>query len=166
MSTKVLVAFSSRHGATDELARMIGATIAAQGPSVEIRRMEDVDTVFPYGALVLGSAVYLGRWTGEARRFIDLHEEGIVARPTWLFSSGPIGDDIGIEQFDAAELVDRTKARDHHLFGGRLAKRSLRLGERAIAGLLGAQDGDYRDWPTAAAWATAIARTLADEQAA
>src|SRR6185503_15041081 len=104
---------------------------------------------------VLGSAVYLDRWTTEARQFVDLHREGIAGRPTWLFSSGPIGQDIGVERFDASELVEKTRARDHHLFGGRLRKRSLRLGERAIAGLLGAQDGDHREWAAATAWALA-----------
>jgi menaquinone-dependent protoporphyrinogen oxidase len=165
MSTTVLVAFSSRHGATEELAHMIGSTIAAQGLPVDVRRMEDVDTAFPYGALVLGSAVYMGRWTSEAREFIDTHEGGIVGRPTWLFSSGPVGD-LDTEPFEIDELVRRTQAREHHLFGGRLRKRSLGLRERALAGLLHAREGDEREWAAAVAWATAIARSLGDEQAA
>ena len=166
MSINVLVASSSRHGATDELARRLAATMSEQGLAVEVRRMADVDTVFPYHALVLGSAVYMGRWTPEARAFVEEHEGGIVTRPTWLFSSGPIGTSAGAEPFDADELVRRTGARDHHLFGGRLLKSSLGLRERAFAGLLQVPEGDYREWAAAAAWATAIARTLADERAA
>lgn len=166
MTTRILVAFSSRHGATDELAHMIGSTIAESGPVVDVRRMEDIGTVLPYDALVLGSAVYMGRWTSEACRFVELHADGIATRPTWLFSSGPIGDSTGAEPFDAAALVRETGARDHHLFGGRLVKRTLGLRERAFARLLRVEDGDYREWATAAAWATAIARTMANEQAA
>lgn len=115
-SSNVLVASSSRHGATEELARMLAATMSEQGLTVEVRRMEDVDTVFPYDALVLGSAVYMGRWTPEARAFVEQHENGIVTRPTWLFSSGPIGDFPGTEPFDAGELIRVTGAREHHLF--------------------------------------------------
>jgi menaquinone-dependent protoporphyrinogen oxidase len=166
MATRILVAFSSRHGATDELAHMIGSTIAENGPVVDVRRMEDVDTLLPYDGLVLGSAVYMDRWTSEARAFVKLHEGGIATRPTWLFSSGPIGESIGAEPFDAAALVRETRARDHHLFGGRLDKRSLGLRERAFARLLHVEDGDYREWAAAAAWATAIARTMRDERAA
>jgi menaquinone-dependent protoporphyrinogen oxidase len=166
MSRTVLVASSSRHGATDELARALAATIAGQGLAVDVRGMDDVDTVFPYDALVLGSAVYMGRWTAEARRFVDLHEPGIRTRPTWLFSSGPIGELAGAAPFDAEELLRRTGAREHHLFGGRLAKEQLGLRERAVAGLLHVPEGDDREWAAAAAWATAIARTLADERAA
>jgi menaquinone-dependent protoporphyrinogen oxidase len=166
MSAKILVASSSRHGATDELARMLGTTMAEQGLTVEVRGMQDVDTVFPYDALVLGSAVYMGRWTPEARGFIEEHEGGIATRPTWLFSSGPIGEYAGAEPFDADELVHATGAREHHLFGGRLETSSLGLRERMLTRLLHVPAGDYRDWATAAAWATAIARTLADERAA
>ena len=166
MNVKVLVASSSRHGATDELARMLAATMAERGLSVEFRRMEDVDTVFPYDALVLGSAVYMGRWTPEARAFVDQHQGGIVTRPTWLFSSGPIGDYPAAEPFDADELARLTGAREHHLFGGRLLTSSLGFRERAFARLLHVPAGDHREWAAAAAWATAIARTLVDEQAA
>lgn len=144
---------------------MIGSTIASQGYAVDVRRMEDVDTVFPYDSLVIGSAVYMGRWTAEAREFVESHEGGILGRPTWLFSSGPIGE-LGAEPFDADELVRRTTAREHHLFGGRLLKRSLGFRERALARLVHAEDGDYRQWAAVVAWATAIARSLATERAA
>jgi len=166
MTMRVLVASSSRHGATNELAETIASTIADQGFDVDVRRMDDVDTVSSYDALVLGSAVYMDRWTSEARAFVELHEGGIATRPTWIFSSGPIGEFDGVEPFDAKELAERTHARDHHLFGGRLVKSSLGLRERAFASLLHVPDGDDREWAAAAAWATAIARTLADEQAA
>ena len=161
--TKVLVAASSRHGATYELAQAIGSVITAHGLRVDVRRIEDVDTVFPYDAYVLGSAVYMGRWTKEAQHFVAEHGEVIATRPTWLFSSGPIGD---TGEFDSTPLIEATGAREHHLFGGRLIKASLGRRERALAGLLRAPDGDHRDWAVVTAWATAIARTIADELAA
>ena len=139
MSPTVLVAVSSRHGSTDELARKIAATIAEHGLAVDVRPMDEVDTVFPYEALVLGSAVYMGRWLRDAREFVDLHRDGR----------------------DRALPLSTS-----HLFGGRLVKSSLNLRERAFAGLLHVPEGDYREWAAAAAWATAIARTLADQRAA
>ncbi|MGN6798241.1 MAG: flavodoxin domain-containing protein [Gaiellaceae bacterium] len=166
MGMKILVAWSSRHGATRELADMLATTISEQGIAVDVRRMEDVDTVFPYDGLVLGSAVYMGRWTPEARAFVEEHAGGIVTRPTWLFSSGPIGDYGGADPFDAADLMRATGAREHHLFGGRLEKSTLGLRERAFARMLHVPAGDFREWAAAAAWATAIARTLTDLRAA
>jgi hypothetical protein len=140
MSANVLVASASRHGATDELARMRRPCPRQRG--------------------------VLGRWTPEARAFVDQHEGGIMTRPTWLFSSGPIGDLPAAESFDADELMRMTGAREHHLFGGRLLMSSLGFRERAFARLLHVPAGDYREWAAAAAWATAIARTLVEEQAA
>jgi menaquinone-dependent protoporphyrinogen oxidase len=164
--TKVLVAAASKHGSTEEIAEAIGEVLRAHGLEVDVKRMEDVDTVFPYDAYVLGSAVYMESWLRAAHRFVDLHAELIRTRPTWLFSSGPIGRPphaAASESFDAADLIAETGARDHHLFGGRLDKEHLALPERAFAGLLRVPEGDYREWDAVAAWATAIARSLAVE---
>ncbi len=162
--TNVLVASASKHGATDEIARAIGGVLLAHGLSVDVKSMEDVDTAFPYEAYVLGSAVYMGSWLRSAERFVDLHADLIRTRPTWLFSSGPIGrPHDAASEFDASDLVTETDARDHHLFGGRLAKEQLALTERALAGLLRVPEGDDREWDAVVAWATAIARSLSVE---
>jgi menaquinone-dependent protoporphyrinogen oxidase len=164
--TNILVASASRHGSTEEIARAIGGVLLVHGLSVDVKRMEDVDTVFPYEAYVLGSAVYMGSWLRGAHRFVDLHAELIRTRPTWLFSSGPTGrppHDGASESFDVADLIGETGARDHQLFGGRLDKEHLALPERAFAGLLRVPEGDCREWDAVVAWATAIARSLAVE---
>ena len=161
--TKVLVATASKHGSTEEIAAAIGEVLLAHGLDVDLKRMEDVDTVFPYDAYVLGSAVYVGGWLRRATRFVDEHAELISTRPTWLFSSGPIGNPphaAAADSFDAADLVDLTQARDHRQFGGKLDKTELSLGERAAAGLLRVPGGDYRQWDAITAWATAIGRAL------
>jgi hypothetical protein len=93
----------------------------------------------------------------------DCHGELIATRPTWLFSSGPIGDPAHVpvqDSFDAADLVRRIHARDHRQFGGKLVKAQLSIGERAAAGLLRVPAGDYRQWDAITAWATAIGRFL------
>jgi menaquinone-dependent protoporphyrinogen oxidase len=161
--TKVLVASASKHGSTEEIAEAIGEVLRAHGLEVDVKRMEDVDTVFPYDAYVLGSAVYVGSWLRRATKFVDEHAELISTRPTWLFSSGPIGDPphaAADDVFNAVDLVDRTRARDHRNFGGKLDKGHLSLGERAAAGLLRVPSGDYRQWDAVTAWATAIGRSL------
>jgi menaquinone-dependent protoporphyrinogen oxidase len=161
--TRVLVAAASRHGATFELAQAIGLVITAHGLSVDVRHLEDVENASAYDAFVVGSAIYMGRWTKEARAFLERHERAIATHPTWLFSSGPIA---GAGEFDAGALVEATGAREHHLFGGRLVKVLLGRRERLVTGALRAPEGDYREWTIVTAWATAIARTIADELAA
>jgi menaquinone-dependent protoporphyrinogen oxidase len=157
----VLVASASKHGATDEIAQAIGEVLEAQGVKAEVKRMQDVDTVMPYEAFVIGSAVYMGSWLRVARDFVDEHRDVIVRRPTWLFSSGPIGAQPA--EFDIAEIAEATRAREHHLFGGRLDRERLGLMERAVTRAVHAPSGDYREWDAVAAWATAIARALSTE---
>ena len=164
---KVLVASESRHGSTTEIAAAIAEVLESEGHQVEQRRMVDVETVFPYDAYVLGSAVYRGSWERAARRFLDEHAELLATRPTWLFSSGPVGHpahDATSDVFGAEELVELVDARDHQLFGGKLDSAQLGLRERAVTRLLRVPDGDYRAWESVVAWATAISRTLADSR--
>lgn len=158
----VLVTYASRHGSTAEIAEAIGAELRAHSLDVDVRAMHDVDTIYPYDAYVLGSAVYMGSWMREARRFVDEHYELLSTRPVWLFSSGPIGEpaSVGAETFDATDLARDLHAADHRLFDGKLDHHVLRLGDRALARALRVPDGDYRDWDAITQWAGDVARTL------
>jgi menaquinone-dependent protoporphyrinogen oxidase len=66
-----------------------------------------------------------------------------------LFSSGPIGDPPKPNEenpVDVAEIVAATGAREHRVFAGKLVKRQLGFGERAIVVALRVPEGDFRDW--------------------
>lgn len=80
----------------------------------------------------------------------------------WLFSSGPVGDPPRPEEdpVDVAELVARTKAREHRVFAGRIERSRLSFAEKAIVLALRVPDGDYRDWDEIRAWAAEIADAL------
>ena len=88
---KVLVTAASKHGATAEIADAIAGKFRESAIDVEIHAPDAVDDVVPYDAVVIGSAVYAGHWLEPARRFVDRHATALASRPTWLFSSGPIG---------------------------------------------------------------------------
>jgi menaquinone-dependent protoporphyrinogen oxidase len=127
----VLVASASKHGATREVAKTIAGVLEAEGLTVVVKDLEDVGTVFGYDAFVVGSAIYMGSWLRPARRFVEEHSDLICARPTWLFSSGPVGSPPHAgapEAFDDAWLLDATHAREHRVFGGSLVKHDLGLG--------------------------------------
>jgi menaquinone-dependent protoporphyrinogen oxidase len=118
---RVLVAASSRHGATGEIASEIGRVLTEHDLDVRIASLDDVADVHGFDAFVLGSAVYVGRWLGPARAFVDQHAGELAARPTWLFSSGPIGDPpkpVGDAAVNDDSLVEATGASEHRLFTG------------------------------------------------
>jgi menaquinone-dependent protoporphyrinogen oxidase len=159
----VLVTAASKYGATQEIAEAIGAALAEQGVDVDIRRIEDAPAPFTYEAVVLGSAVYAGRWLEPARRFVAEHGAELAKRPTWLFSSGPIGDPPRPEAAKAVhidELLAESGAREHRVFAGKLDRSRLSFGERALVVAFRAPDGDFRDWDEIADWAGEIATAL------
>jgi menaquinone-dependent protoporphyrinogen oxidase len=161
---RVLVAVASKYGATREIAEAVGRGLTERGHEVDVRDVADAGAVSEFAAVVLGSAVYAGRWLEAARAFVDEHALELAARPTWLFSSGPIGDPprpVGDDAVHVDEIVERTKAREHRVFAGKLDRTKLSFGERAIAFAFRADVGDFRDWDAIAAWAVEIADTLA-----
>lgn len=89
--TKVLVAYASKRGSTAEIAQAIAETMREHGLSVDCTRAEEVRTLESYDAVVLGSAVYMRRWRGDAKHFLDKHRRELEQRPFWVFSSGPVG---------------------------------------------------------------------------
>lgn len=162
----VLVTVASRHGSSTELARAIAEQLIGDSVSVDVRSPEDVVDVGGYDAVVLGSAVYAGRWLASAKELVERCGEGLRARPVWLFSSGPVGDPPkpAEDPADAAAIVAATGAREHRVFAGKLDKQALNLAERAIVAMVRAPEGDYRDWSAVRMWASAIAEVLRAEQ--
>ena len=128
-----------------------------------MQAFEEAGELTAYDAFVLGSAIYMGRWLEPARDFVEANDETLAARPTWLFSSGPIGDPPRPAADDAVQIdaiVAATNARDHRLFAGRLDKSALGFGERAMVLAFRVADGDYRDWAEIEAWSQEIAAAL------
>lgn len=161
---KVLVAAASRHHGTREIAEAIATGLVKRGLVADAVPVERITTLDGYGAVVLGSAVYMGRWLGEARRFAQIHTSALCMMPVWLFSSGPVGPvDHLIPAGTAADvpvLMRLTRAIDCRTFPGRLDMRRLHFAERAVARTIHAPKGDDRDWDAIDRFAGEIADEL------
>jgi menaquinone-dependent protoporphyrinogen oxidase len=159
---RVLVTAASRHSATAEIGEAIADELRAAGLQADFRRPEDLASVVPYDAIVLGSAIYTGRWLETARRFTERQHAVLRGRPTWLFSSGPIGEPLTPteEPADGKRLLADLGAREHRVFAGKLNPEDLGWVERTITGMLKAPGGDFRNWDEIRAWARTIAASL------
>jgi menaquinone-dependent protoporphyrinogen oxidase len=158
----VLVIAASKHGSTMGIAEAIGETLTEQGLEASVAPVEEVRSINEYDAVVLGSAIYGGRWMKAAKEFVSANAEGLRSRPVWLFSSGPLGDPPSPEgdPVDAAEMVRATSARGHRVLPGKLDKRDLSLVERAMVRAVHAPEGDFRDEHQIHVWASDIAQDL------
>lgn len=176
----VLVTYASKHGATKGIAERIATTLRRTGLEVTLLPVEDADPIAEYGAIVIGSAAYMGGWMGEATAFVRHHRDVLAFRPVWLFSSGPVGserlDAKGRDQLVAArpkefeEFARTIQPRGEQVFFGAydpdaeavgaaegLMARFMRL-VPAVRNVLPA--GDFRDWAAIDAWAEGIAQEL------
>lgn len=170
MSAPVLIAYATKHGSTAEIAEAIGADLRAMGCEADVRPVDDVNDLGPYDTVVVGSAVYHGRWRREALDFLGRFERDLETRRTWLFSSGPTG---GTPESDAKvgaalareapppapadvrRTAERIRALGHETFGGRIGDGMTGFLERWMP------RGDWRDFGQVRAWARMIRRQIA-----
>jgi menaquinone-dependent protoporphyrinogen oxidase len=171
----VLVAYASRHGATQGIAERIAETLVKAGIQAEARPVSEVKSLAGYDALVIGSAAYMFKWLKDASAFVRRNRAVLAAKPVWFFSSGPTGgplDAKGRDQKlttvpkDAAELAEAVHARDLRIFFGAYSRdrKPVGLAERFMSlmpAMEGVPEGDFRDWPDIEAWASGIAEELA-----
>jgi menaquinone-dependent protoporphyrinogen oxidase len=172
---KVLVAYASRHGATEGIAERIAQAIEHGGHEVDLEPVEKVDRAEEYDAFIIGSAAYMYHWLKEATQFVRKHHTLLAGRPTWLFSSGPIGpetvDKSGRDVLETtrprefAEFADAVNPRDMRVFFGAFDPDAPPVGiAEKIMALTPARKampaGDFRDWAQIEAWAEGIADEL------
>ena len=161
---KILVAYASKHGATAEIAEAVAQTFRDADLDVDCAEAGAVDSLAPYDAVVLGSAVYMKRWRGDARRFLRAHGDELASRPFWVFSSGPVGDpaeddNAWTEPRKTIARAERLGARGHVVFGGRVPIDSG-WAHRAMAENTPPEYRDRRDWDEISRWAQGIASEL------
>ena len=162
---RVLVTYGTKYGATAEIAEAIGTALCAAGLEVDVLKARRVRSLDPYRAVVLGSAVYAGRWRADAMRL--LRRPLLKQREVWLFSSGPIGEDKGdpeqLERMTRPPRVQRIAtgigAHEHVVFGGMVAEDAGFI-RKKIARRIPPELRDRRDWRQIEAWAQSIASAL------
>ncbi|AZG44536.1 flavodoxin domain-containing protein [Gordonia insulae] len=161
---KVLVAVASKHGATREIGEQLGAELSTGlrtrgvDAAVSVLDARDVRDISDYDAVVLGSAIYLGRWLKDATKLVDRELPHLRDRPVWLFSSGPVtpGDNA-----DNLSWITTPWAVEHHMFGGKVDRSVLSFPERLAVSAAHASDADYRDTDEIIEWAQRICAHLA-----
>ena len=166
--TSVLVVYASRMGSTREIAEAIGAQLSSRGFPVAVTAAADAAHARSFDAVILGSAVYLGRWDFDAVDYLRRQSDDLIGRPTWLFQSGPTGPAKETprshtpravrrlcHQIGLAEPVTFAGNLDHSRAKGWLA-RWVSNGDLA---------GDFRDWDLIRAWANGVADQLVADRA-
>jgi menaquinone-dependent protoporphyrinogen oxidase len=156
MATTVLVTYATKYGSTREVAEAIAATLSAYGLQTEMRPAREVRSLDGYSAVVLGAALYIGRWHKDARRFLKRHRAALSRLPVAIFALGPLST-AEKEWQDARAQLDQTLATASwlapvavELFGGAINPAKLRFPFNHMPA------GDARDWTAIRAWASEL----------
>lgn len=158
---RVLVAYGTKMGGTAGIAEIVGDALTDAGFQVDVRAAADAADVGAYDAVVVGGALYAGRWHRHARRFLKRNAAALRGRPVWLFSSGPLDDSAADGDIPPVEQVRRllelVGARGHVTFGGRLPADAKGFPASAMAKT---HAGDWRHPERFRAWAAQVALQL------
>ena len=166
--TRILVTYASKHGSTGEIARAIAAELRERNLDADCVDVE-VASLGVFDAVILGSAVYAGRWRHEARRFLKKHRDELSKVPFWIFSSGPVGESAEkdvensskwLEPHRVLELAEAAGVRGHIVFGGRLPMDPQGFVENAMVRNTPEEFSDARDWVAIRLWADEVAEVL------
>jgi menaquinone-dependent protoporphyrinogen oxidase len=162
MSRRLLVAYATKHGSVAKVAEFIGATLRQDGLSVDVQPAGAVKTVAGYDAVVLGGALYMGRWHADAKTFLKRHHEALASLPVAIFAMGPLTlEDKDVKgarmQLDRAlrPYGDVTPV-SVAIFGGAVDPTKLRFPFNRMP------ETDARDWEAIREWALEVETKAGD----
>ena len=165
MNGKILVTYASKYGATKEIAEKIGEVLDESGLQVDVLPVDGLRGLTPYQAVILGSAVYVGKWQKEAVDFLQANEKILADMPVWLFSSGPTGEGDPVELLNGQRVpaalqpvAGRIQPHDIAVFHGYINPDRINPVEKwAIKNIVKKPFGDFRDWDSIITWTATIA---------
>jgi menaquinone-dependent protoporphyrinogen oxidase len=161
-TSSILIAYASRYGSTQEVAESIATTLRGAGFEVDIQATQDVKQLEAYDAVLLGAALYNGKWHPGAHQFLADHQPALGRRPVAIFTLGPLSSSDAAKQNSRRQL-DRALAKHAWLkpvavevFAGKFDPKKPGIGffERLMPA------SDHRDWDAIRAWANTLSAQL------
>ena len=152
METNVLVAYATRMGSTEEVARAVAELMSENGLTLEVQPANVVRSLDGYGAVVLAAALYMGRLHKHARQFLAAHRRELTKLPVALFVLGPVSnaekDWTGAQQQLKKELdkLPWFAPVSQQIVGGKFDPKNLGFPFNLIPALKKMPVSDVRNW--------------------
>jgi len=161
MPATILVAFGTKHGSTEEVASAVAERLQEHGLATDVLPAARVDDLTPYTGVVVGGAIYMGRWHPDALGLLQRHRHALAGLPVAVFGMGPRTlaehDVEGAREqlLKALAKVPQVAPAAIAVFGGVIDPRALRFPFNRMPA------ADARDWSAVRAWATEVAEAFA-----
>jgi menaquinone-dependent protoporphyrinogen oxidase len=168
MEGKILVAFASTHGSTQEVADMVASTLRSLGFGVDLQPARNVRSLVGYSAVILGAPLYILHLHKDALRFLAKHHKTLGnGLPIAIFAGGPFGKGDEEEWKEVRKELDAELAKfpwlapvSVEVIGGKFGPARLHFPWNLIPALKQMPPNDLRDWEAIRAWARDLAQTL------
>ncbi|MDD4355019.1 MAG: flavodoxin domain-containing protein [Candidatus Izemoplasmatales bacterium] len=166
----ILIAYGSKYGATEEIARHIGQLMNKAGLHTDVLKADKKLDPSPYSAVIIGSAVYIGLWRENVTSFVKRQVSVLGNKPVWVFVSGPLGEGDPNELVEGwffpkrvKPFIDQIQPRSIVAFGGKVDTEQLSGLERWMMKKINSPTGDYRNWEGINQWTQTIIEELMKE---
>ncbi len=165
MEDKILLVYATRCGSTEEIARYIGKELSSLGVPVDILpAKKDID-IAGYKAVIVGSAVRIGKCMEEAVEFVTSRRKELIKLPVAYFvvclTMKDDTEENRVKTFDFLKLLsDTVEPVKVGLFAGSVDYKKFSLPLRLMAKSVKIPEGDYRDWDKIKEWTLSLKQTL------
>jgi menaquinone-dependent protoporphyrinogen oxidase len=158
---KVLVTYASKYGSTGGVADAIGKELCRKDVAADVVLIENAGNVGSYQGVVIGSAIYRGKWMSEAADFVKKNRDILRSVPVAYFLvcmtlSQPTEKkraEVLSYMDPILEAVPEIRPVGIGTFAGALDYNNLSWVTKKIMKSKGSPAGDFRDWNAIRAWA-------------
>lgn len=161
MKKKVLITYASKYGSTGGVADAIGKELCSKGMAADVVLIKNARNVSSYQGVVIGSAIYMGKWMSEAVDFVKKNKDSLRQVPVAYFLvCMTLSQPTEKKQAEVLSYMDpvlkavpEIKPVGLGTFAGALDYNNLSWLYKKILKSKGTPEGDFRDWNAIRAWA-------------
>jgi menaquinone-dependent protoporphyrinogen oxidase len=159
---RVLVTYASKYGSTGGVADAIGKELCGKGLAADVSLIRNARDLGSYQGVVVGSAIYMGKWMSEATDFVKKNRDVLSRLPVAYFLvcitlARPTTEKNRAEVLSyldpVLKEVPEIKPVGIGTFAGALDYNKLSWLNKNILKAKGAPEGDFRDWNSIRTWA-------------
>ncbi|MBA4417916.1 MAG: flavodoxin [Syntrophus sp. (in: bacteria)] len=161
MEKRVLIAYASKYGSTGGVADAIGKELCSKGVAADVVLIKNANNISSYQGVIIGSAIYMGKWMSEAVDFVKENKDILCKVPVAYFLVGmtlarPTEENRAkaLSYMDPIlKAVPEIKPVGIGTFAGTMDYNNLSWINKKILKSKGTPEGDFRDWNEIRAWA-------------
>jgi menaquinone-dependent protoporphyrinogen oxidase len=165
---KVLVAYASKYGSTGGVADAIGKELCGKDVAADVVLIKNANNISSYQGVIIGGAVYMGKWMSEAVDFVKKNKDALCKVPVAYFLvcmtlAQPTEKNRAkvLSYMDPIlKAVPEIKPVGIGTFAGAMDYNNLSWINKKILKSKGSPEGDFRDWTAIRTWAEGLCSPL------